>query len=90
MTKKYTIHDCVVLIDVQYSKIGYGYPRIFVEVVPTKEYVMIDATVGAAFVMPAANWDAWFADAVNGTLEDIDEAGLSFDGLVKAVCSLKK
>lgn len=85
MTKKFTVNNKVVLLEVEFSKIGYGYPKLFVEQVPGESYIMVDVYLGAAFNMPVENWAAWFADAVDGELKDFDEAGINYDNLCIAL-----
>lgn len=66
-----------VVVNIQYSAIGYGYPRIFVEATFNERYINIDCALEAAFVMKASDFEDWFSDAQPKTLQDAcTEAGL--------------
>ncbi len=85
MTKKFTINNKTVLLVVEFSKIGYAYPKLFVEEVPNEKYIMVDVYLGAAFGMPVENWAAWYEDAVDGTIQDIEDAGIDYTNLCAAL-----
>ena len=79
------------ILNVQYSSIGYGYPRLFVEF-PNGDHINIDFTVGTVFGMRQFDWDSWL-DGTEIKLDDeetirktIDEAGIAnWDNLLDSI-----
>ena len=74
----------VFILNVQYSGIGYAYPRIFVAF-PDGSYLNYDLTVGACFKMSENDWFSWL-DGTQVNVNDIDivrekcnEVGLDWD-----------
>lgn len=65
--------DCPlrVVVNVQQSKIGFSYPRIFVEEHLKEKYVNYDLTVGAAFKMKESDFEDWWSDAEPLSLHDM-------------------
>ena len=61
---KTTIQGIQIIADTPQSKIGYSYPRLFVELVPGEKYINIDLFLKTAFHMPVENWTDWNADTV--------------------------
>ena len=75
------------IINIQYSTIGFSYPRIFIAW-PDNSYTNLDLTLGAAFSMSESDWLSWYDDELV-TLNDIDEVhkiaaehGLNIDVLI--------
>ena len=59
-----------VVVQVQESRIGLTYPRIFVEEKFGKSYVIVDCTLGAAFNMRQKDFEDWFNDGEPATLQE--------------------
>ena len=62
-----------VVVQVQESKIGQTYPRIFVEEKFGESYVNVDCVLGAAFKMREKDFEDWFDDGEPATLQDACE-----------------
>lgn len=79
-----------VIINVQSSQIGFGYGRLFIEVVPEENYINFDLTLGATFAMSVENWNDWLSGAEVVRDEDdirtiLQELGVSYDRLTEAL-----
>lgn len=61
-----------VLLNIQSSKIGYSYPRIFIEEAPDR-HINLDLCLGAAFKMPEEDWADWISDCEEITQEEARE-----------------
>lgn len=90
MANLITVSGLRMILNVQYSKIGSPYPRLFVET-PKYEYVNIDLTLGASFKMPEKDWLDWIEDAI--VVEDakalLEEHSINYDVLVKVAEEIK-
>lgn len=75
MAKTFIIEGSAVIIDMRYSKIGYSYPRLFIEGSPTK-HINVDLTLGALFIMKEKDWSDWMSDAEHVTAEEAIEGCL--------------
>lgn len=84
----FAITDCPLrtVVNVQYSKIGGSYPRIFVEDKPSGIYYNFDLTLNAVFNMKASDFEDWWADAtpISGA-EICKQAGFNFPALKSLV-----
>jgi len=60
--------DAEVIVNVQYSKIGAGYPRIFVR--KNGKCINVDLTIGGVFGMSQSDWDSWFDGSLHETESD--------------------
>jgi len=79
-----------VIINVQSSQIGFGYGRLFIEVVPEETYINFDLTLGATFAMSESNWNDWLADTELVRDEEairklLQELGVNYDRLTEAL-----
>ena len=88
MEKMFKVNDKRVVLVMEHSKIGYGYPRVFIEIIPKQEYVNLDVCVGVPFGMKQESFEDWAADAT--PLEDEEEIakecldhGVSYDAIKK-------
>ncbi len=76
------------ILNVQQSKIGYAYPRIFVRF-PDDSYLNCDLSIGALFKMTAKDWDSWIdgteihLDAIEEVRAKCSEAGINWDEFEK-------
>ena len=61
--KVMTISGHRVIANAQYSAIGYGYGRLFIEEKPGEAYINFDLTLGATFSMKQSDWEDWLEDA---------------------------
>lgn len=64
------------IINDEHSKIGYSYPRIFIE--SAKGYVNVDVTLGCCFPQSKSDFESW----IDG--EEI--SGASLDEVCERVC----
>lgn len=86
MSKHFTHGKVEVITNVEYSKIGAGYPRIFIKMNGT--YHNIDLTIGTTFPMSEADWKSWFDEELQelATHEEIvaalTEVGFDAEGLL--------
>jgi hypothetical protein len=76
------------IFNVQYSTIGYSYPRLFVAW-PDGSYNNFDLTLGTIFKQTEEEWSSWFDDELV-TLDSIEDvrrichdAGINWDTLEK-------
>lgn len=76
------------ILNVQYSGIGYAYPRIFVSI-PGGTYQNWDLTLQTVFGMTEDDWNSWI-DGTEIHLDTIDEVrdtchmyGIDWDGFEK-------
>lgn len=53
------VSNTLVIVNIQYSSIGYAYPRLFIEEKPGESYLNFDVTVGEVFSMSLENWKDW-------------------------------
>mgnify|MGYP007112902920 CR=1 FL=1 len=94
MIGKFTMNEVRIIINVQHSKIGYAYPRLFIEFQPEEKYINYDLTLGATFRMPKEDWDDWFEDSVDVDAKVIcDEYKIDYDhldGLTKEIIEARK
>lgn len=86
----------VFLVNVQFSTIGYAYPRLFVKL-PDDSFINVDLTIGRIFGMSREDWDSWFDDTlVNlGTFDEAkgricEETGMRLEALSDLVEALLK
>ena len=76
------------ILNVQQSKIGYSYPRIFIRF-PDNSYLNCDLSIGTLFKMTAENWDSWIdgTEIKLNTIEEVrakcHEAGINWDEFEK-------
>jgi hypothetical protein len=81
------------ILNIQTSRIGYGYPRVFVRF-PDNSYVNIDFTLGRILAMSEADWNSWLdgSQVVLNTIEQVrgkfTNAGLSWDAFDAFIFSL--
>lgn len=52
-----------VILNTEYSKLGCGYPRVYIETEPGQEYINLDVCLGISFGMMKANFEYWAANA---------------------------
>jgi hypothetical protein len=57
------------ILNVQYSSIGFPYPRVFIAW-PDNSYSNVDVTLGAVVTMSEENWFSWFDEELI-SLDDI-------------------
>lgn len=92
MTKLMMIDDERVILNVQYSKIGYGYPRLFIEI--GDKHYNLDLTVMAMFKMKAEDFADWAEDAEIVPAEEIEkllkEHNINYAALEECVQEMKK
>ena len=80
------------IINDERSKIGYGYPRIFVECENGDEYVNVDFTLGAAFKMKKTDFESWLdGSEVRGAdlVKVCGDLGLIHDSLVPLIAEIQ-
>ena len=74
------------IINDERSKIGYGYPRLFVEC--GEKFVNVDFTLGAAFNMKESDFNSWL-DGTEVQGADIakvcEDLGLKHDNLIPLI-----
>ena len=58
MNQHFSHSGMEVILNTQFSKIGYCYPRIFFKA--GEKYSNLDLTIGHVFPMTKASWDSWF------------------------------
>lgn len=81
---------------VNYSKIGYSYPRFFIELPNNHGYVNADPHTGMAISMSKEDWDSWedtpvVEKTVHGTIEEYCvSVGLSLENLHQLAENLKE
>ncbi len=90
---KAVIGGKTVMFDLPQSKIGYTYPRLFIDI-GDGTYINYDFVVDAAFKMPAKNWDDWMSDAINvsekgGAEKFCAEINLNYSALCDALAQMK-
>ena len=95
MNKLYSfnIENTRILISDEHSKIGYSYPRIFIEVIPHEVYVNIDCTVGCAFNMSESDFNSWLdgTEISDANLDDVcDSIGLRYNAVFEMIHTLKE
>lgn len=95
MEKLFTIDGVKMILNIQFSKIGYSYPRLFIEVIPNGDYLNLDLSIGRCFTMPQKDWLDWLEDAEEITdMEKVKELcseyGLKFETLSKVVEEIKQ
>ena len=72
--------EAEVIINVQYSKIGAGYPRLFVR--KNGKCLNVDLTIGAVFGMTQEDWESWFDGSLHETESETEiTQGLSDIGM---------
>ena len=72
--------DCKlrVVINVQFSHIGYGYPSIYAEVKLNKTYMNMDCVLGDSFKMKPADFTTWWEAATPKTISEASvETGIN-------------
>lgn len=79
MEKYFEINGHKVIINKPQSKIGYTYPRLFIQE-SAENYVNLDLTIGHAFRMKKKDFEDWLEDAIK--IEDEDEIKNELSGLV--------
>jgi hypothetical protein len=91
--KLITIKGKRIIINVQHSQIGYGYPRMFIEVKPG-QCINFDIALRATFVMKQEDFDDWAKDAVTIPEADVEktlkEIGIDYTIFVTAIEDLGK
>lgn len=76
--------DCKlrVVINVEYSHIGYGYPSIYAELKLNKTYLNMDCVIGDSFKMKPKNFITWWEAATPKTIaEAAIESGIDEQAL---------
>lgn len=58
MNQHFSHSGMEVILNIQYSKIGFGYPRIFFKA--GEKYNNLDLTLGHVFPMTKEDWNSWF------------------------------
>lgn len=82
MSKLFTVNGINFISNIEYSKIGYAYPRIFVEAKPGEIYYSNDLTLGQLFPMKKNDWDDWASDAEKVEVaEGLEETGVSVEDM---------
>ena len=82
--------DFQYILNVQYSSIGYSYPRVFVRF-PDCSFVNYDSYLETLFGMSEEEWDSWFDGELVTipTEEEMDakmhEAGLNWTRFKEAI-----
>lgn len=79
-----------ILLNIEQSKIGYSYPRLFIEA-SNGEHINFDLTVGQLFGMSQKNWDDWMTDCETITIEEAKEVlsyFLDFDSFAQLIETL--
>jgi hypothetical protein len=78
-----------VILNAQYSKIGFGYPRLFIEV-NDAQYINFDISLGATFNMKKEDFNDLLSEAA--LIEDETEvrkylagAGVNYDKFAEAL-----
>ena len=69
MEKMVKLGEKRIILNVQHSKIGGCYPRLFIEL-DEKSYVNLDVTIGAPFPMKKTDFEDWAPDALEITEEE--------------------
>ena len=92
MEKLITIHNKRIIINVQYSQIGRGYSRLFIEV-NENEYINLDTTLGACFKMKKSSFEDWLVDAkhisdITEVRKLIEESGVCYEKFLEYLDSL--
>lgn len=90
MTKMFSICGKRVILNMEHSKIGYGYPRVFIETEPEQEYINLDVFLGAPFRMEKKDFEDWAADAQPledeaVITEECTQHGVSYETLKKVL-----
>ena len=78
-----------VIINEEYSSIGYCYPRLFVEVSP-EEHLNFDLTIGACFGQTLAQFESWLdgTEIADADLHKVcNRLHLNYDALINLVCA---
>ena len=70
MNQHFSHSGMEVILNTQFSKIGYCYPRIFFKA--GEKYSNLDLTIGHVFPMTRASWDSWFDEELEELTNDID------------------
>lgn len=70
---KFVLGGHTFLLNIQSSKVGFAYPRLFIEVQPD-EHLVLDLTLGAAFKMKEEDWSDWMSDCEEITTDEAKEA----------------
>jgi hypothetical protein len=94
MEKLMKISDKRVILNVQYSGIGFGYPRLFIEVSDT-QYINFDITVNGLFPMKKKDFNDWLEGAEEIPEADyekvlLEEAHVNYEKLKVALADLGK
>lgn len=78
-----------ILISDEHSKLGYGYPRVFIEVNPD-EYINLDLTLGCAFKMTKEDFNSWLdgSEIKADAKEVCEELHINYDGLCEVISNL--
>jgi hypothetical protein len=83
------IEGSTVIIHVDYSSIGYGYPRLFINF-NEEAYVAIDATLGTAAIMSKVDYESWLpVDETLPAREATAKYGLNYDACVELIKEIK-
>ena len=84
---RFRIGPLLFILNIQYSTIGFGYPRLFIAW-PDGSYTNADLYLGALFSMTESDWMSWLDDELV-ELDDIDsvhkigkENGINIDALI--------
>lgn len=95
MDKLYSliIENTHVLVSDEHSKIGYSYPRIFIEVIPHEVYVNIDCALGCVFNMSESDFNSWLdgSEITDANLDEVcDSIGLRYNAVFEIINALKE
>lgn len=78
------------ILNIQYSTIGYGYPRLFIRC-PDNSYMNADFSLGTIFRMFEEDWNSWLDDEliklseISEVKAAAEEHGLNFENLMKFI-----
>ena len=70
MTYYFRVGPLLFILNIQESKIGFSYPRIFIGF-PDNSYLNCDLSLGAVFKMTEKDWFSWL-DGTEISLDNID------------------
>jgi hypothetical protein len=87
------INNSRIILNVQHSKIGGSYPRLFVEI-SEEEYINIDLTLGAAFKMYKKDFNDWLQDSIEVKDDEVkktlEEYHINYEALLQVITDMKK
>lgn len=90
-TYLFTTENGRFIINDERSKLGYAYPRIFVEC--PNGNVNIDTTLGGSFNMSKEDFESWLdgTEITNANLKEIcKDIGLKYEYLIKSITEMQK